>query len=97
MDQLPMKHTMQCCISRFGIICLSGLCSLSILLMVSQMTTYTYLSDYTEAQIAYEHCLQSHEGYILPSTVQASQVHAPWKCPPGCSITDLSSLPSQVA
>ena len=72
-----MECTLQSCIGRFGIICLSELCGLSILPMAYQITTYTYPSNYTEAWIAYEYCLQSHEGYVLPSTVQASQVHAP--------------------
>ena len=67
----------QCYIGKFGIMCLSQLCGLSILLMAYQTTTYTYTSNYAEAQITYEHCSQSHEGYVLPSTVQASQVHAP--------------------
>ena len=54
------------------IICLRGLCGLSILLMAYQTTMHTYPSNYTETQIAHKHCLQSHKEYILPSTVEAS-------------------------
>ena len=45
---------------------------LGVLIMAYQTTMHPYASDYTEAWITYKYCLQSHEGHILPNTVQAS-------------------------